>query len=306
MSTLPVALDGSCNGLQHFSAMLRDPIGGRAVNLLPSDSPNDIYKTVCDRVVAKMKRDGSPMALAWLALNPDRKLTKRPVMTLPYGSTMYSCTEYVADWLAEQNHHWGHDAREAENYAAKLIWESIGEVVIAAKAAMEWLQKAARVAANERKTIRWTTPDGLPVVQTYPEMKTYRVGTRIGETTYTVQLQEETGNIDRQKHVNGISPNFVHSMDAAALRLYVRRASREGIESFALVHDSYGTLAADTDMSAGCLREAFVEMYRGINHLEALRAGLVANLCEPWKLPPAPAMGGLDLDQVRHAEYFFA
>ena len=28
-----IAMDGSCNGLQHFSAMLRDEIGGKSVNL---------------------------------------------------------------------------------------------------------------------------------------------------------------------------------------------------------------------------------------------------------------------------------
>lgn len=46
MSSLPVALDGSCNGLQHLSAMLRDPIGGAAVNLCPAERPQDIYTEV--------------------------------------------------------------------------------------------------------------------------------------------------------------------------------------------------------------------------------------------------------------------
>nr|APD28468.1 N564-VVD fusion protein [Expression vector paT7P-1] len=35
--SLPLAFDGSCSGIQHFSAMLRDEVGGRAVNLLPSE-----------------------------------------------------------------------------------------------------------------------------------------------------------------------------------------------------------------------------------------------------------------------------
>ncbi|WP_260851748.1 DNA-directed RNA polymerase, partial [Micrococcus luteus] len=48
--SLPLAFDGSCSGIQHFSAMLRDSIGGRAVNLLPSDTVQDIYKIVADKV----------------------------------------------------------------------------------------------------------------------------------------------------------------------------------------------------------------------------------------------------------------
>lgn len=42
-------MDGSCNGLQHYAALGRDEAGGAAVNLLPSDAPQDVYK-VCVRV----------------------------------------------------------------------------------------------------------------------------------------------------------------------------------------------------------------------------------------------------------------
>lgn len=50
VSRLPVAMDGSCNGLQNFAAMLRHEETARAVNLAPSDRPNDIYQQVADKV----------------------------------------------------------------------------------------------------------------------------------------------------------------------------------------------------------------------------------------------------------------
>ena len=31
--------DGSCNGLQHYAALGRDVLGGRSVNVLPSEKP---------------------------------------------------------------------------------------------------------------------------------------------------------------------------------------------------------------------------------------------------------------------------
>jgi DNA-directed RNA polymerase len=46
LSYLPIAMDGSCSGIQHFSAMLRDEQGGKAVNLTPADQPSDIYTEV--------------------------------------------------------------------------------------------------------------------------------------------------------------------------------------------------------------------------------------------------------------------
>ena len=39
ISRLPVQIDGSCNGLQHYAALGRDLDGGFSVNLLPSDRP---------------------------------------------------------------------------------------------------------------------------------------------------------------------------------------------------------------------------------------------------------------------------
>jgi DNA-directed RNA polymerase, mitochondrial len=41
---LPVHMDGSCNGLQHYAALGRDIVGGQAVNLLESDGPQDVCK----------------------------------------------------------------------------------------------------------------------------------------------------------------------------------------------------------------------------------------------------------------------
>ena len=306
VSSLPVALDGSCNGLQHFSAMLRDPIGGAAVNLLPSDKPNDIYQTVCDRLIEKLKASSSPMAAQWLSLKLDRKLTKRPVMTLPYGSTMFSCREYVADWLSEQQHGWGEDTLDAELFCTKLIWQSIGETVVAARQAMDWLQKAARAASKDLQPVRWTAPDGLLIEQAYFDLEKYQVRTQLGERVMKLWLRRETGKLDKRRQANGISPNFVHSMDAAALRLYVLLANDRGISSFALVHDSYGTLAADTDMSAACLREAFMGMYQDRNYLEELRTSLARSVSDPAKLPVVPTMGSLNLGEVKNAEYFFA
>src|SRR3546814_16441857 len=59
VSRIPVALDGSCSGLQHFSAMLRDEEGGAAVNLLPAERPQDVYKRVAVR--AQEMADATPV-----------------------------------------------------------------------------------------------------------------------------------------------------------------------------------------------------------------------------------------------------
>lgn len=51
-----IAYDGTCSGLQHYSCLLRDPIGGSAVNLIDHEKPSDIYKEVADKVLTTVKK----------------------------------------------------------------------------------------------------------------------------------------------------------------------------------------------------------------------------------------------------------
>src|SRR5262249_23546004 len=51
ISHMIVAADATCSGLQHYSAMLRDEVGGRSVNLVPGLVRQDIYQDVANRVV---------------------------------------------------------------------------------------------------------------------------------------------------------------------------------------------------------------------------------------------------------------
>jgi DNA-directed RNA polymerase len=48
ISTVPIALDGSCSGIQHYAALLRDEATGARVNILPSDEPADVYGDVAE------------------------------------------------------------------------------------------------------------------------------------------------------------------------------------------------------------------------------------------------------------------
>ena len=43
---LPVQVDGSCNGLQHYAALGRDEPGALKVSVCPADRPGDVYSAV--------------------------------------------------------------------------------------------------------------------------------------------------------------------------------------------------------------------------------------------------------------------
>lgn len=61
MSSLPVHMDGSCNGLQHYAALGRDTVGGTAVNLCPADRPQDVYSGVMEEVIRRVAEEADRM-----------------------------------------------------------------------------------------------------------------------------------------------------------------------------------------------------------------------------------------------------
>lgn len=311
LSYLPIGLDGSCNGLQNFSAMLRDEVGGRATNLTPQDKPSDIYAEVAKVCTAKLHALNDDMAVKWKNFatqqhdgNLPRGLAKRPVMTLPYGSTVQSCREYIYKYMVEEAaEHFPKEERFPMSvYLTPILWESISAVVIAARRAMDWLQHSAGVVAKANKNIIWWTPNGFPVLQDRKKMQLRRVETELSGR-FQIQIGQEAGKMDVLKNRLGIAPNFVHSMDACHLMKTCILAAEYGVTDFAFIHDDYGTHACDTDTMHQSIREAFLQLYGENDPLIDFKifnedhAGVV--LSDP------PCQGMLKLDQVIESDYFF-
>jgi DNA-directed RNA polymerase len=344
LSALPVQMDGTCNGLQNFSAMLLDEVGGAAVNLIPADEPQDIYQKVCDIVCEQLVRDldsqnmvvikgktdageeyekvvcsVSQMASGWLP-KMGRKVTKRPVMTLAYGARKFGFVSQVdedtiKDWRQGSPETYpfvsqGDDGKasdygyKAAQYMGGLIWDSVGEVVVKAREAMDWLQAASQVASKEGLPINWTTPVGFLVQQAYRVPNTKRVITTFNSQRIDLTYQNGVGKIDSRRQASGISPNWVHSLDASHLMKTIGRCRREGITSFSMIHDSYGTHAGNAWAMARYLREEFVQMYASVDVLGRFKEELERQTGET--LPDLPAKGNLDLNQVLESEFFFA
>ncbi|WKC56418.1 DNA-dependent RNA polymerase [Stenotrophomonas phage c9-N] len=303
-SRISVGMDGSCNGLQNFSAMLRDPVGGAAVNLLPSALPNDIYQMVANRateLLKNMEEDEAGYRTLWLDHVLTRGLVKRSVMTLPYGSRRSSCKDFIiADYLKAGKFPelQPEQYEKAASFLSYVVWEAIGDVVVKAREAMDWLQQAARTiikAGNDN--IRWITPTGFPVVQVYYTAEVHRINTMLaGNMKIRVLSESDETNINR--HKNGIAPNFVHSGDACHLTLTTNGCVDDGMTAFHMVHDDYGTHAADAPRMAERIRTTFVDIYQTHDLLEEFRAAYIG-VSEP------PAMGDLDITQVIDSKYFF-
>lgn len=355
VSALPIAFDGSCSGIQHFSAMLRDERGGRAVNLLPSEDVQDIYKLVADAVNEQLRKDSQSgtsdgakiitnektgeiiekrelgsmgLSKAWLDFGVTRGVTKRSVMTLAYGSKAYGFTDQVRDDTVQPaiDNGTGHmftDAQQASRYMAGLIWDAVSVVVVAAVEAMNWLQKAAKLLAQEVKCketkqivkqclpVSWTTPDGFPVWQEYLVAETKRIDLMfLGDIRIQATVHvRNSDKLDKRKQESGISPNFVHSMDGSHMRRTVAHAAKAyGLKFFAIIHDSFGTIPAQAGKLFKAVRETFVSTYKDHDVLNEFREEFLEQLHESQleDMPPIPQKGDLDIEQVLLSDFAFA
>jgi DNA-directed RNA polymerase len=307
VSRIPIGLDGSCNGLQHFSAMLRDEVGGLATNLVPADKPSDIYSEVARVCSTNLRLQNEDMS-DWINFSAKygggtipRSMAKRPVMTLPYGATRQSCTRYIHQSIIETDRTFFPANFAAAVALTPVLWNSIGQVVVAARDAMDWLQSSATVMNRGNEPIQWTTGDGFPVVQDMKKVETVQIDTQL-QGRFQIRVGTKTDQLDKPAQRNGISPNFVHSQDGNHLRATVRKANERGIYSLAVIHDDYGTHAADTDALHECIREAFIEQYTDRDPLAEFKRQQEETGLE---LPDLPAYGSLDIQGVRDSRYFF-
>jgi DNA-directed RNA polymerase len=312
VSHLPISMDGSCNGLQNLSAMLRDEVGGEATNLTANDSMRDIYKIVADKAAERMLAyvpqtpEEDVQRKRWLAHGINRTVVKRTVMTTPYGVTQQSAVKYVVSDYLSQRTDTGFDRKEwrpAAAFLMKFVWPAIGDVVVKGRLIMDWLKKGSRKIAkgfkkSEEPMIWWTTPSGFPAAQCYFEQELHRIRTHLhGEEK--IRLYTETDEPSINEHASGMAPNFVHSMDASHLHLTAQAAKAAGIDSLAMIHDDYGTHAADADALYRIIREQFVAMYESHDPLRALQAKYPV-------LGVPPERGTLDIREVLRSPFFFS
>jgi DNA-directed RNA polymerase len=329
VSRIPVALDGSCSGLQHFSAMLRDEDGGRAVNLLPSEKPQDVYMAVGRQAQAiadstptityedKMNGETVTIDNPWRNGKVTRAIVKRPTMTYCYSATRFGMQAMIHQTLKELDREreaqgegpylGGADNYHCAMWLSHVVYSSISMTVSAAATAMDWLREAAKVASSESMPLWWTTPMGLPILQEYKTQKGHRVDTHWCGQRVKLVVQVDDEGIDSRAQANGVAPNFVHSLDASHLQAVALRCKEQGIRHLAVIHDSFGTHAAHTAQLSAILRDTFVEQYSE-NVLERLYEELKDQLGEELaaQLPEPPKVGSLDLNLIRSASYTFA
>ena len=106
----------------------------------------------------------------------------------------------------------------------------------------------------------------------------------------------QDGEPARNMKRNGVSPNFIHSIDSSHMVLTINGSN---LTSYAMIHDDFGTHAGNTEHLFKVIRKSFKYMYSNFDLLEhwALQQGIAKE-----SIPPK---GNYDIKEILHADYFF-
>ncbi len=328
--SLPPQLDGTNSGVQHYAAASLNKEDGKMVNLVPADKPQDVYQSVADSVLCKLKESKEPEAKLWLDYGVSRQTVKRNTMTYGYSSGKYGFGDQLYDdimrKLADQvmrkmrtDHPFGmekRDQKKACSFLAGINYQSIQEVITSAAQGMKFFQDIAGALAHENKGVRFETPIGFPVFQQYSHWDVKKVkiylfdrDAKVKQRTQISIRTKPVQKIDKRKAKSAVSPNIIHSMDSAHLLMTVLLAKDNGVEDFFMIHDSFGTLPADTNMMYQAVRRTFVDIYSNWCLYESFFKQATSNLSYTGLANlnvQVPEKGDLDLNQVIESEYCFS
>jgi DNA-directed RNA polymerase len=145
--SLAVHMDGSCNGLQHYAALGRDMVGGKAVNLCATGEPQDVYIGVMHEVIRRVSEEAK-RNLGFESDNPDslsreqkkalsnnraaklvdglidRGVVKRTVMTSVYGVTFVGARQQIQEKIESKVREEWLDGRQCSEHSAAISHSS--------------------------------------------------------------------------------------------------------------------------------------------------------------------------------------
>ena len=303
MNQVAVQMDGSCNGIQHWSAIGRDEIGADATNLTPADKPSDLYNQVaiaCNNILQEDRP--SDWQSAWKERTVSRKCAKRPCMTYPYGVTLRGCVDALiadghCDWAGDQK-------RSAAQYVGKLLMEeAIPKVISASYQYMDWIKLLAKQVNQVDDYLEWITPLGTKVKHNYYQET--KIQLRVNNQLIIFEIPNEIdAKLSTKEMISGIAPNFIHSLDATHMLCTINAMWDSCIQNFSMIHDSYGCHACDVDIMHYHIRNEFVNMYSHHNPAEDL-AQITARKANE-EVIEMPTKGSFDINKVTQSLYFFA
>jgi|APSaa5957512535_1039671.scaffolds.fasta_scaffold11808_3 DNA-directed RNA polymerase len=306
ISHLPIPVDANSSGTQHFAAMSLDEVAGEYVGLIPRAISLDFYLAVGQRMLAANIGTELGKKLAPIPMKLIRKgLSKRGTMTKGYSAGL----KCISDIIYQDSYDAGivgkYDLNRSDSWKlGKDLVGSYDQICSGPVRIKNYLQElVSHRLAQGVDTVCWETPSGFPVVaEKWLKWRRKTIG-YINQNKYHHVYMEYLNIPARHELASGISPNVVHSYDAAHMALVICSLKDSGNRSFGAIHDSFSVHAGDIDALIAVTKIEFIKMYKG-DVLEDLKVQITMG--DEACTIEQPEKGNLDLEGIMDSEYFFA
>jgi DNA-directed RNA polymerase len=284
-TSLPVAVDASCSGLQILCGLAKDKSTAKMVNVLPSDTPQDAYRSVAELAMNDIPSEYKQYV--------DRSVAKRLVMTVPYNAKFKSNWGYVKEALEDKGLE---PSKEDVTAITHALRDAMHKLFPGPIAVMKWIEAEVAKAIKRGATeLQWVTPSGFVVTQRFMKVKTESVNLQLmGRIKINVAV-DETDTVDINHHKNATSPNLIHSIDASILHYTVARFDAP----ITIIHDSVLCRATDMGSLSTVVREVYMKIFADNDYLSSWAAQIGAE-------EQPPMIGDLEPSDVIESTYFFS
>jgi DNA-directed RNA polymerase len=290
-SSLPVATDATCSGLQILAGLCRDAETASLVNVLPATEPQDAYKAVANNA----KRNIDPK---WRD-HVDRGVAKRLVMTIPYNAKFKSNWKYVNAALNDPIDKGGKNLNvptEDVTAITHALRESTFKTFPGPTRVMKWIEsEIGKAMKRGKKEIVWSTPSGFIVSQKLMKAEVVQMKLQLlGQIRKVTVATGDSDEVNKTKHKAATAPNLIHSLDASLLHLSALRFDAP----ISLIHDSVLCRAGDMSLLSKIVRETYMHLFAEHDYLRDWAQQIGAE-SEP------PIIDTLKPESVIESTYFF-
>ena len=283
-TSLMVAVDATCSGLQILAGLARDKSTAKLVNVIPSDEPQDAYA-----VVAKTAKPNCPKEYQYFM---DRKVVKRTVMTVPYNAKPFSNRSYIRDALKEKGVEIDKDNL---SLIVKAVRDAMNTIVPGPMSVMKWIEtEVAKAIKRGAAELEWCTPSGFIVRQKLMKKDVKQLDLKLlGRVRVNVAVSDKD-EVDISRHKAATAPNLIHSLDASLLHLSIIKFNAP----IALIHDSVLSRATDMPELSTLIRQTYMQLFADHDYLTDFAKQIGAET-------KPPIIGDLDASSVIDSTYFF-
>jgi hypothetical protein len=339
---LPVFLDATCSGIQHLSALLLDFETGKKVNLTPqtnNDNVQDLYADLVGPINKAINKYGenNKEYHKFVDIKLGRDHLKPPIMTKVYNVTLIGVVNQLKSKFNKiktkgKNTQYLVPTKENKeislNYQevfilASIINDQIFELLPSLKGIFQYFKNTIRLMLRLNIPIVWFTPSGLKLTQYYSLSKPHKVSISFAKSSKTVVLRESLNKLDKNKQINAIIPNIIHSLDASHLINLLNKALITNFEPVISVHDCFGTHPNKLEDLILLVKKEFILIYTKSNFLEMFHSKLIQSIKDNQyaiitdnegfeyitikhkiiKIPNIPDLGKLNIEDIINSHY---